>query len=206
MGVRIGVPSLDFLLGGGIEENWLTEFYSPDQELMSVLYHRLLISFSNQPLLAVHVQLFGGLDPYFLTRIARALRVELSYLEENLRILRIFKFEDLLEALRIAEEGDFRMLVIYDPFLHGSRADLSWLMKSLTKKGTVICVNRGMRNPKGGRYHSHIPQVIVRLSKAKQGVRAELVKHPSLPERSIMLTLEELVGSWGGQHQLSEWL
>lgn len=203
--MRTGVPSLDSLLGGGIEERSLTEFYSSDQKLMKLLYHRLILSLSEQPLLAIHVQLFGGLDPYFLTRISKALGIGLNRIEENVRVCRAFKIEDLLEALRLAEKWK-GVLMIYDPFVHGSRNDLSWLMKNLTKYNTLICVNRGMKNPRGGSYHSHVPHALIRLSKVKSGIKAELVKHPSLPERSTLLTLEELVGSWGGQHQLSDWL
>jgi hypothetical protein len=210
---------LDGLLGGGIEENSLTEFYSPDDGLLSLLYHRLAVLAAEKgKTLSLYVQEFGGLDPYLLETMAERLSVPWAVVDHNLRVARAFKFEDALELINSAIEEDFEFLLVFDPYLHVELRDLqrvsrlTWLIKFPSKDKTVIVFNRPVEkkfSPLGGNYHAHSVHTLIRLDPmGKRGtVRIRLVKHPSIPPTSLLINKKELEGlKWEGQHLLLEWL
>ncbi len=201
-----GIPDLDELLGGGVERSSLTEFYSPSFGILKLLYHRLILSLVEEEVVAIHAQEFSGLDPYLLRSMARRLGIDWSLVETNFRIARGFKVEDVLALVDAAAHLSVPVMLIFDPFLHGGRPDLSWRIRDLTRRATVLSVNRGSTHPIGGRYHSHTVHTLIRMSPLGEAVKVELVKHPSLPSSTIYITTRELMGEWGGQRPLLEWL
>lgn len=219
--VRTGVDGLDRLLGGGIEERSLTEFYSPSVRIVGLLYHRIAVLASARGrTLAVHVQDFGGLDPYLLRSTARRLGVDWQTVEENLRVARAFKLEDALDLLSRARAEGSDLALVFDPYLHvdwreaWTATRLTQAIRGLAADGTVILFNRCSLDgrgwsPLGGTYHAHSVHAAVRLDPRPGGlVRATLVKHPSRPPASEWLTVGELGGAspWEGLPRLSEWL
>ncbi len=217
LSTRIG--ALDNLLGGGIEENSLTEFYSPDNELLSLLCHRLaVLSAEKGKTLLLYIQEFGGLDPYLLKTMAERLSVSWNLVDTNLKIARAFKFEDALELVNSAVKENSEFILVFDPYLHvefhdlQSASRLTWLMKLPSNDRTVILFNRPIEerfSPLGGNYHAHSVHILVRLDPVggRGTVKIRLVKHPSLPPTSALIKKRELEGlKWEGQHLLSEWL
>ncbi len=201
-----GIPDLDELLGGGIEENSLTEFYSPSFRVLRLLYHRLILSLVRVGVISIHVQEFSGLDPYLLRSMAKRLEVDWNLVEANFRIARGFKVEDVLALVDAAAHLSVPVVLVFDPFLHGGDPHLSWKIRSLIERATVVSINRGSAHPRGGRYHSHTVHTLIRMSPLGEAVRIELVKHPSLPGSTTYITMGELMGEWGGQRPLLEWL
>lgn len=201
-----GIPDLDELLGGGVERNSLTEFYSPSFNVLRLLYHRLILSLVGDGVISIHAQEFSGLDPYLLRSMARRLGVDWNLVEANFRIARCFKVEDVLALVDAAAHLSVPVVLIFDPFLHGGGPDLSWRIRDLIKRATVVSINRGSTHPRGGRYHSHTVHALIRMSPLGEAVRVELVKHPSLPSSTTYITMGELMGEWGGQRPLLEWL
>lgn len=221
MALGTGVDGLDRLLGGGVEERSLTEFYSPSLRIVSLLYHRIAVLASTRGrTLAIHVQDFGGLDPYLLRSMARRLGVGWRSVEENLRVARAFKLEDALDLLLRAWGEEVEFALVFDPYLHvewreaWTATRLTQLLRRLSLDGTVISFNRCSLDgrgwsPLGGTYHAHSVHVAVRLDPRPRGlVRATLVKHPSRPGASVWVTVGEMGGAspWGGLPRLSEWL
>ncbi|HIE23848.1 MAG TPA: hypothetical protein EYP68_06430 [Candidatus Korarchaeota archaeon] len=213
------IKALDYLLGGGIEEKSLIEFYSPDNRLLSLLYHRLAVLAAERgKTLSLYVQEFGGLDPYLLETMAKRLSVPWEVVDHNLRIARAFKFEDALELINSVIKEDFEFLLVFDPYLHVELRDLhrasrlTWLIKFPSKDKTAIVFNRPVEekfSPLGGNYHAHSVHILIRLDPiGKRGtVRIRLIKHPSIPPTSLLINKKELEGlKWEGQHLLSEWL
>ncbi len=216
-----GVEGLDRLLGGGLEENSLTEFYSPSLRIVGLLYHRIaVLASAGGRTLAVHVQDFGGLDPYLLRSLARRLGVDWQAVEENLRVARAFKLEDALDLLSRASREDSEFVLVFDPYLHvdwreaWTATPVTQLLRRLAADRTVASFNRCSLDgrgwsPLGGTYHAHSVHAVVRLDPHSKGaVRATLVKHPSRPPASEWLTVGELggVSPWAGLPRLSEWL
>jgi len=213
------IRALDNLLGGGVEENSFTEFYSPDNRLLSLLCHRLAVLAAEKgKTLLLYVQEFGGLDPYLLRAMAERLFVPWDLVDSNLRIARAFKFEDALELVSSAVKEDSRFLLVFDPYLHVEFHDLrdasrlTWLMKLPSADRTVILFNRPIKekfSPLGGSYHAHSVHILLRLDPVgRRGtVKIRLVKHPSIPPTSVLVKRGELEGlRWEGRHLLSEWL
>jgi len=219
--LRTGVDGLDRLLGGGIEECSLTEFYSPSVRIVGLLYHRIAVLASARGrTLAVYIQNFGGLDPYLLRSMARRLGVGWQTVEENLRVARAFKLEDALDLLSRASRGGSEFALVFDPYLHvdwreaWTATRLTQAIRELAADRTVVSFNRCSLDgagwlPLGGTYHAHSVHAAVRLDPRPGGlVRATLVKHPSRPPASEWLTAGELGGAspWEGLPRLSEWL
>ncbi|MDK2464105.1 MAG: hypothetical protein QI223_04980 [Candidatus Korarchaeota archaeon] len=219
--VRTGVEGLDRLLGGGIEERSLTEFYSPSVRIVGLLYHRIAVLASAKGrTLAVHVQDFGGLDPYMLRSMARRIGADWRTVEENLMVARAFKLEDALDLLSRASREESEFALVFDPYLHvdwreaWTATRLTQALRELAADRTVVSFNRCSLDgrgwsPLGGTYHAHSIHAVVRLDPRPRGlVRATLVKHPSRPQASEWLTVGELGGAspWEGLPRLSEWL
>lgn len=201
-----GILDLDELLKGGVEERSITEFYSPSLGVMRLLYHRLILSFVELGIVLIHAQDFTGLDPYLLRVMARRLGIDWSLVESKVRLARGFKLEDVMVLLDSAEDLGVPVVMIFDPFLHGNHAGLSWKIRDLIRSSTVLSINRGRVYPRGGRYHSHTAHALVRMHPLEDAVRAELVKHPSLPYARAYIPIRELMGEWGGRRPLLEWL
>lgn len=218
VGLQTGVEELDRLLGGGIEESSLTEFYSPDLRVLSLLYHRMAVLAAQVGrVLALHMQDFGGLDPYLLRSMARRLQIPWDVVESHLKLARAFKLEDAVNLLAKAQGESADFALVFDPYMHWDwrrgwlATTMTWLLKSLTQDRTVVTFNRALEgrwSPLGGSYHAHSVHALIRLEASRRSlVRAILVKHPSLPPGAAWFSLAELEGlSWGGRRLLSEWL
>ena len=203
-----GLVDLDELLGGGVEERAITEFFSPSPRILTLLHHRLILSLvgEGERVVSIHAQEFAGLDPYLLRAMARRIGVDWELVEGRFRLARGFKREDVEALIGEARSTGATVVMVFDPFLHGVTPGMSWGMRDLTREMTVISLNRGGRHPAGGRYHSHTVHALVGMRPLGEAVRAELMKHPSLPPSTAYLTVRELMGRWGGQRPLLEWL
>ncbi len=207
MELPTGIGPLDSLLGGGLYPG-VTEFYSDRWSLVSLLYHRILVSLA--PLGDVLVVLnreFGGLDPHLMRRVARRVGVPRAAVD-SLRILRAFSLEGLLTALDRASAEGWDVLAVVDPYLQvdPSRmveaSAITAAISRLRHRGVVVLFNRsnGSR-PHGGNFHHHVVSVLVRLRPARGGAVAVLEKHPSRPRLSVGIPMGELlgVGAWAGR-------
>lgn len=207
MELRTGIPQLDSLLGGGLYPG-ITEFYSDHWSLVSLLYHRMLVSLAPQgDVLLLLNREFGGLDPHLLRRIARRLGIPRSSVD-SIRVLRTFSLQGLLLALEGAAGEPWDALLVVDPYLQvdpSRMAEAGPVTASLSRlraRGNVVLFNRanGSR-PHGGNFHHHTVSVLVRLRRARGGALAVLEKHPSRPRLSTGIPTSELLGvaPWAGR-------
>ena len=117
----------------------------------------------------------------------------------NVKVIRCFSAYDFRSALDTAKG---RLLMIYNPLTF--RADfinwLSWRMRDLTRESTVL----SFRTNGASTYHDHVVYALVMVRTLGEGVKAILMKHPSL-RGNVTFSLEEVIG-WEGQRPLLEWL
>lgn len=216
MGVT-GLPSLDTLLEP-LRRGWIVEFYGYEGGVRLVYHHAVAEAARRGMVAVVHVQEFGGLNPYLLTRLSKIRGSD----PENILVARGFRLADVPRLVDDAVETGAETIVVVDPYLYAPR---SWRMYSLLTRVTaairraagrarVVVANRATRFnkgylPEGGSFHHHSIHVIVRLDPSRRGVLATLVKHPArrVPARSLIHNAELVVaGRWVGQRPLAEYL
>ncbi len=216
MGIT-GLPSLDYVVEP-LRRSWILEFYG-GEETIRLVYHHVIAEASRHGRVAVvHVQEFGGLNPYLIMRLARVK----GGVVDNIIVSRAFRLRDvprlILEALKVNPET----IVVVDPYLYAPKTWISYhrltpitgALREASKNARVVVANRVTRFgsgwlPEGGGFHHHTVHVIVRLQPVRKGVLAILVKHPSkrVPLKSIIPRPELVVGwRWGGQRPLLEYL
>ena len=212
--ITTAIPALDWLvspLSGG----WAVEFFG-DWSVVNVLMHRVaVVNAVSDRVAVVLTQNSGGLDPYLMARLVRILRTRCG----EVLVARGFKVEDTLALFdKVLAEG-FRKVLVVDPYLHlPSDPKKYWLgtavtagVRKLIHSGVeVVVFNRvsrfGTRAPEGGSFHHHSIQVLVRLSKGKLGIKAELVKHPMKPYTVTYFKPEDLLAPPTARRTLLEWL
>jgi len=208
------IESIDALIDP-VEPGWAVEFYG-DWDIMYALLHRVIACLSIRGYVYVYLnQLFGGLDPYRLSRISKLLGGDASKIYFS-RGLRIEDFESFFEKEPPIEGS----LVIVDPYLHTDPKTMgfeiytkvtSWI-RMAASSGNIVIFNRVSRyggyRPEGGSFHHHSIHIIVRMWRGRAGLYGEVVKHPAKHPSKASLKLEDLVGGgveWVGQRRLSEW-
>ncbi len=213
-----GVPSLDYLIGP-VRPGWIVELYGWEQGVRLVLHHAIAEASKRGPVTVVHVQEFGGLDPYLLRRLVRFRR---GY-EDNILVARAFRLQDVPGLIREAVSTGSHTIIVSNPYLYAPRSWTSYdkltpitsaLKEASLHDRYVLVFNQSTRMgkgkfPEGGQFHHHTVHVIVRLVARARGLYATLVKHVARPvPRSITVPMSELeVGfRWGGQRHLLEFL
>jgi hypothetical protein len=207
------VEAIDRLIDP-LEVGWFVEFYG-NWDLIYMLAHRSIVCLSSRGDVYVYVnQLFGGLDPFMLSRFSKILGGDLSRIYFS-RGLRLEDLESFSQSSSL--DGD---LVIIDPYLHADPHSMgfeiytkitSWIRR-LGISGNIVIFNRisrwGAYKPEGGGFHHHSVHILVRLWKGVSGLYCELVKHPAKPPSRASTALEELEGGgsrWVGRRHLLEW-
>ncbi|MEB3760133.1 MAG: DNA recombination/repair protein RecA [Desulfurococcales archaeon] len=213
-----GVPSLDYLIGP-VRPGWIVELYGWEQGVRLVLHHAIAEASKRGPVTVVHVQEFGGLDPYLLRRLVRFRR---GY-EDNILVARAFRLQDVPGLIREAVSTGSHTIIVSNPYLYAPRSWTSYdkltpitsaLKEASLHDRYVLVFNQSTRMgkgkfPEGGQFHHHTVHVIVRLVARARGLYATLVKHVARPvPRSITVPMSELeVGfRWDGQRHLLEYL
>ncbi len=210
-----GVPSLDNLVQPVPESGWVVEFYG-ERRLAGLVGHHAIAEAARRGLVAVvHVQEFGGLDPFLVQRLARARGASV----DNILVARAFRLVDVPKLLADAVETGAKTIVVVDPYLYSPATPIAYdrltpltaALRRAAGDALVVVVNRhskfGRWRPEGGNFHHHSVHVMVRLHTGSRGVLAELVKHPAkrVPERRHVSWQELGVAwLWAGPRPLQE--
>lgn len=220
MGEKIstGILEVDRLLGGGIQASAVTEFYGYNWRVIKRLMHRIISEVAlKRDIDIIYNQLFDGLDPYLLLRIVKKLGGNWDTVESNIKMVRCFKPEDLIEAL---SNYDGNLLVIVDPYLHIDDPVKKWvelssisssMYKLLLRDVTIIIFNKAHYDrykPLGGNFHHHIIHYLVRIEGG--GDRYILLKLEKSPEKAggyVPLSIDSFKGVESSrQHVLYNWM
>ncbi|MEM1611071.1 MAG: hypothetical protein QXQ57_05450 [Sulfolobales archaeon] len=207
------VEAIDGLLEP-LEPGWFVEFYGV-WDLIYLLAHRSVACLSARDHVYVYVnQLFGGLDPYLLGRLAKILGGDLSriYFSRGLRL------EDLESFSKDSSYDGY--LVVIDPYLHADPGSMgfeiytkitSWIRRIGVSRNVVL-FNRitryGSQRPEGGGFHHHSVHIMIRILRKGVGIYGELIKHPARPSARAVFSIEDLYGGggrWVGRRHLLEW-
>ncbi len=199
-----------------LRREWILEFYG-DREITQKLMHRVAACLSRYGDTYLYInQLFGGLNPYMLRRIARTIvnaDLDRIYVSRGLRL------EDFLK-LSIRHCRGFDSVVVVDPYLHTDPAKgfltqytlVTSAIRRLSSQARVVVFNRvsraGSYMPEGGSFHHHTVHVIVRSYLRGRSSCFELIKHPAKDRGELCIDEKIIVEGdpvWVGQHQLLEW-
>jgi hypothetical protein len=216
--ISTGIPEVDELLDGGLEPSAITEFYGYNWRLVKMLMHRIIGEISLRRYIdIIYNQLFDGLDPYLLLRIVKKLGGNWDIAESNIRLIRCFKPEDLIEALS-HYRGD--LLVIVDPYLHIDDPIKKWveassisaaIYKLLLNEVTIIVFNKTFHigyRPSGGNFHHHIIHYLVRVEAGGEGyILLKLEKSPLKRGGYKLLSTDSFIGIESSKQQvLYSWM
>ncbi|MCE4624545.1 MAG: DNA recombination/repair protein RecA [Desulfurococcales archaeon] len=211
----VGIPSIDFVVSPTPSKGWIIELYGSAAMLLA---HHAIAEAAGRGLVAVvHVQDFGGFDPYLVRRLARARGVSV----DNVLIARAFRLQDVAPLVEEASRTGARTVVVIDPYHYTPRSPRDyWRLTPITaalrnaaRRALVVVANRvgkyGRLLPEGGNFHHHSVHVIVRAWETGRGVMLELVKHPYKPAPRRALATWAEVGvawRWAGRRSLLEYL
>jgi DNA repair protein RadB len=220
-----GIASLDRLLGGGIENGSLTEFYGEGGTGKSNLCLLLACRVVRQGQWVVYLdteglsmdrlsQVAGGQGTTLSQVVRRLLLNTPKTLEEQERVV------ERTSSLMLEREGKIGLVIVDSPTLlyrlalgqedeETARQSLSTQVATLLHAAIetsipVVITNQVWRDihsatfePIGGSFLSHIAKTIVRLERLQSGWRrATLMKHRSLPEGG---TADYRISPWGIQ-------
>ena len=203
--ISTGILELDELLDGGIQLSAITEFYGYNWRVVKLLMHRIIGEIALERRVdIIYNQLFDGLDPYLLLRIVKRLGGSWDIAESNIRMVRCFKPEDLIEAL---SNYDGALLVIVDPYLHIDDPIRKWVESStisgsiynlLSRGTTVIVFNKAHPlgyKPLGGNFHHHIIHYLVKIEGGDgKYLLLTLEKSPEKPGGYTLLSIDSFKG------------
>ncbi|WP_449463351.1 hypothetical protein PQ610_03045 [Tardisphaera miroshnichenkoae] len=187
--MRTGFDELDEV----IADDWVVEFFSVNARLLFSFYHRAIVESAPVNVLVVGER--GGLDPYLLIQIARA--IGRGPVEEELVVRRAFKAEDVPPSIE-SFEGE---LVVIDPYHHGRLQDrVASAIKE--REGRTFLFSFGDRRRFGSAFGWHVASSVIELREVEGGFKARVVKSPSHPE--VELAFSSVF--WRGEEGLSRWL
>ncbi|BFI76841.1 hypothetical protein [Sulfurisphaera ohwakuensis] len=159
--LRTGFAFLDEI----IEKDQIVEFFSPDEELLRIFYHRVIALSS--PVYVVVVSERGGLDPYLVKRFQRIFSNE-----EEVYIRRAFKAEDV--PLTIESMGDDDLIII-DPYHH--KKEYTRIVAAIRKgKGRKFLFSFLDREREGSIFGSHTAHSIIKIVRSKRGFKFIFIK------------------------------
>ncbi len=187
--MKTGFDELDEV----IADDWTVEFFSINARLIFSFYHRVIVESAPVNVLVVGER--GGLDPYLLIQIARAIGRE--SVEEKLIIRRAFKAEDVPPSIE-SFDGD---LVIIDPY-HHNRLQGSVASAIKERGDRTFLFSFGDRRKFGSVFGWHVASSVIELKEVEGGFKARLIKSPSHPE--VELAFSSVF--WRAEQGLSRWL
>lgn len=174
-----GFPYLDEI----IKRDEIVEFYSLDEDLLRVFYHKVIAI--SAPVFVVVVSERGGLDPYLVKRFQNVFD---NHSEVYVR--RAFKVEDVPETIKAMSDNE---LVIVDPYHH--RKDYDKILSALRKgKGRKFIFSFMDREREGSIFGLHTAHSVIKLVKGKRGFKFVIVKSVTTREIEIPNSIWELYG------------
>jgi len=174
-----GFPYLDEI----IKKDEIVEFYSLDDDLLRVFYHKVIAI--SAPVFVVVVSERGGLDPYLVKRFQNVFG---NHSEVYIR--RAFKAEDVPETIKAMGDND---LIVIDPYHH--RKDYDKIVSALRKgKGRKFIFSFMDREREGSIFGLHTAHTVIKLVRSKRGFRFVIVKSVTTREIEIPNSLWELYG------------
>jgi len=211
-----GIPGLDRLVHPA-PPGWIVEFYGDWRLVDLIAHHAAAQAAARGKTVIVHVQEFGGLNPYLLARLARARRGT----PDNILIARAFRAADIPRLVGEAARLGADTIIVYDPYLytprdparHHTLTPITAAIRGAAQHATrILLFNRHTpqgRRPRGGHYHHHTTHIITRITRWSKGIAATLIKHPArATPATARIRMAELAVtmSWGGQRPLTEYL
>lgn len=215
--ILTGVRALDDLVNP-LRKTWSTEFYG-DRAVVEYLFHRAVAILSRQgPVKVLIARESGGLRADLLEGFCRLFDCNLA----SIAIGRAFRTNDVIELLGLASEEEGSSIVLLypfsflgsDPSAYSEATKISGLILRASAKNFVVLFNEvtkfGERMPEGGSMHHHVVKVIVRVSRLRGHVVAELIKHPAKRDgivRRFSVKLLKGIDLLGGRNpSILEWL
>ena len=204
--IALECPSIDNLLGGGIEKGSVTLLYGEAGAGKTNLCLQLALNQAKAGGKVIYVDT-EGLSP---ERVDQILGVADSEALKNLLVFTVHDFNEQMQridaAVRLAESNDSVRLIIIDSmtmyYRLRMRDDESSVRDSLTKQTEMLLtlarkknvpvvftsqvytkIKTGSYEALGGHVIHHNAKTIIRLDKVQSGLRrAVIMKHRSLPE------------------------
>ena len=215
---RSGIWYIDKILGGGFREEKIYEICGAPWTIIKEHIHMTLpVVASQEKVTVLYGQYFDGLDPYKIVHYSRLHKMDYSKVKNGIRLVRGFKGEDYVKALkRVARLEDIIFLI--DPYLHPYTTRKVNLFGEISSKiymfkghrNPVIIFNRLNHNgkPLGGEFHRHIPDEIVSIRRIDGYIQVELIKSRSRPYKSFLVDMKDLynIGGKAVQHMILEWM
>lgn len=180
-----GIRQLDELINPAKRE-WVLEVYGDQDPVLRVLHYTMAYRSRSERVYLLFNMEFGGLDTLYLVRLCRLLDCRL----ENIVVSRAFRLSDTVEALEsLTSISNSLVLVLYpysyvsrDPLRYSEATWITGLISRIAHRNQVLLFNTttrfGAKSPEGGSFHHHAVKVIIKLSRKRRLVTAELVKHP----------------------------
>ena len=208
MPVRVtGIPLVDSLLDPVPPRGWIVEFYGGASRLLA--HHAIAEAASRGRVAVVHVQDFGGLDPYLLGLLARARGASV----DEVRVARAFRLQDVPGLVREAAATRAETIVVVDPYRFAPRSPTGYqkltpitaALRAAAGRALVVVANRvsqyGWRSPEGGSFHHHSVHVALWARVRGRSLLLDLVKHPAKPtprRRLVPLASVAWAPAWRG--------
>jgi hypothetical protein len=179
-----GFRELDYLM----QDDAVTEFFSTSYPLLTSFYHLTVVESAPVGLLVVGER--GGLNPYALLQLARALGKE--GIGEAVYLRRAFKAEDVPDSVS-AFSGP---LIVVDPYHHGKLGDR--IAGAIKERGDrTLLFSFGDRRRFGSAFGWHVATSVFFLREVKGGFKVKLVKSPVFPEVELSYSTGSLFGQAG---------
>ncbi len=182
--MRLGFKEIDSI----IRRDKIVEFYSVDEELLFLIYHRTLVLSS--PIKLVIVAERGGIDPRLIERY------EHIFLKKSeIYIRRAFKAEDVKPTIEAMGDGE---LVILDPYHHGKL--YTEIVSSIRKrKGRTFIFSIMDREKEGSIFGLHSSHSLIKITRRVRGFSFIIMKSVTVDNVEIPYSLWEILGKSDGE-------
>ncbi|WP_338602636.1 hypothetical protein V6M85_02620 [Sulfolobus tengchongensis] len=189
--LRTGFALLDRI----ISKDEVVEFYSNDERLLRIFYHR--VAALSAPIYVVLVSERGGLDPYLIGRFQDIFN---NHNEVYLR--RAFKAEDVPPTIESMRDND---LIIIDPYHHNKIYDE--IVSAIRKvKGRKFIFSFMDRERKGSIFGLHSAHSLIKLEMGIRGFKFVIKKSVTIKEIEIPASILTLYGKIEEDEGLMRWI
>lgn len=180
-----GVKPVDELIEP-VSDRWIVELYGDDSVVLRLMHYTMTYRSREGSVRVVFNVEFGGVDTLYFIRLCRAFECK----PDNIFISRAFKLKDtitLLEGLLEARDSTVILLFPYrylpkSPSKYTEATKITGIIHRVALLNRVVLFNSlsnfGYYMPEGGSLHHHLVKVIVRLTRKRGWVVADLIKHP----------------------------
>ncbi|BDC18544.1 hypothetical protein [Acidianus sp. HS-5] len=182
--MRLGFKEIDSI----IRRDRIVEFYSTEEDLLYLIYHRTLVLSS--PIKVVIVSERGGIDPGLVERF------EHIFLKKSeIYIRRAFKAEDVNPTIEAMGDGE---LVILDPF-HHKRLYTEIVSSIRKRKGRTFIFSFMDREKEGSIFALHSSHSVIKIAKrGKGGFSFIVMKSVTVDNVEIPYSVWEIFGKSKG--------